>query len=495
MNLDNLISKYIDGELSHSEDKRLRELISKDVVAKQVFDAHVLIHAAFKEDASRIVPSDELVSKTEDKVLSKILTNQPFVDDTVSEKKSRRVFAYASFVVVVLLTAVISISDFSINKSGNQLSDALANDRIKILQDNETTISQAEKVPENLVMILPNENSAHRINNRINKSIALPQNIITSGRGTSSSGSVLASSVSLSGSTTSLLTEKIGKVFLDNQIETTDIVYNDRFTLSPNEHSSNEDLLKLNETSANDNVSPIESTTPTNFLSIQNNLINNASRTQLNQNMVVPDMANVLGNTNNYYFYGKRSEVQLNTFLGSNVLQKGYGDNTPKIVSEFSQSIAYHVSQNQFIGMDFGLTKYSYDQTENVVLPGIVNKSEGSKGNAGVEIRGTSSGSGFITFPIKINIQQQMFWGAVFFDQGIFSSDKFTLNGRLALGATNEGPLGYMRIYGKYRVFNWLSINAGADSRMFKWNEPVFGAAAGSYKSSLSIIYGFEIKI
>lgn len=491
MNLDKLISKYIDGELSHSEDKRLRELISKDVVAKQTFDAHVLIHAAFKEDASSLVPSDELVSKTEDKVLSKILTNQPFVDDNVSEKKSRRVFAYSSFVVVVLLTAVISISDFSINKSGNRLADALRNDRIKLLQDNATTISQAETVPENLVMILPNENSAHRIN----KSIALPKNVITSGGGAASSRSALAASVPLSGSSTSLQTEKIGEVFLDNQIETTDIVYNDRLTLSPNYHRPNRDLLKLNETSANDNVSPIESKTPTNFLSVQNNFINNEPKTQLNQNMVVPDMANVLGNTNNYYFYGNRSKIQLNTFLGSNVLQKGYGGNTPKIVSEFSQSIAYNVSQNQFIGMDFGLTKYSYDQTENVVLPGIVNNSEGSKGNAGVEIRGTGTGSGFITFPIKINIQQQMFWGAVFFDQGIFSSDKFTLNGRLALGATNEGPLGYMRIYAKYSVFSWLSINAGADSRIFKWDEPVFGAAAGSFKSSLSIIYGFEIKI
>lgn len=495
MNLDKLISKYIDGELSHSEDKRLRELISKDVVAKQTFDAHVLIHAAFKEDASSLVPSDELVSKTEDKVLSKILSNQPFFDSTVSGKKSRRVFAYASFVVVALLTAVISISDFSIKKSEEGLADALRNDRIKILQDNETTISQAETVPENLVMILPNENSAHRINNRLNKSIALPKNVITSGRGAASSRRGLGTSYRLSEATSISPEENIGKVLLDNQIETTDIVYNDRLTLSPNEHSSNEDLLKLNETSANENVSPIESKTPTNFLSVQNNFVNNEQRSQLNQNAVIPDMANVLGNTNNYYFYGKRSKIQLNTFLGSNVLQKGYGGNTPKIVSEFSQSIAYNVSQNQFIGMDFGLTNYSYNQTENVVLPGIVNNSGGSKGNAGVEIRGTSSGSGFITFPIKINIQQQMFWGAVFFDQGIFSSDKFTLNGRLALGATNEGPLGYMRIYAKYRVFNWLSINAGADSRIFKWDEPVFGAAASSYKSSLSIIYGFEIKI
>ena len=112
-----------------------------------------------------------------------------------------------------------------------------------------------------------------------------------------------------------------------------------------------------------------------------------------------------------------------------------------------------------------------------------------------VEIRETGPSSNYIDFPIQINVHKHIYWGAIFFDQQLLETNRFKLNGRFALGGTNEGPLSYIRLYGKYKLFRWFSINAGVDGRILKWEEPAFGEGASDYKGSLSIIYGFEINL
>ena len=69
MNLDSLLSKYLDGELTHDEDEQLRSLLSEDKDAKVDFDSAVLLNAAMKDDSESILVPEEVSQETEDNIL------------------------------------------------------------------------------------------------------------------------------------------------------------------------------------------------------------------------------------------------------------------------------------------------------------------------------------------------------------------------------------------------------------------------------------------
>ena len=73
MKLDDLISKYLDGELSYDDDIKLRQMLKDNPDAKADFDAAVLINATIREDASMIKTPSDLLANTEDLVLMRIL--------------------------------------------------------------------------------------------------------------------------------------------------------------------------------------------------------------------------------------------------------------------------------------------------------------------------------------------------------------------------------------------------------------------------------------
>ena len=66
MNIDSLISKYLDGELTESEDLQLRNIISSNEKARDIFNTYIDLHIAAKEDAKSITTPEDLVSSTED---------------------------------------------------------------------------------------------------------------------------------------------------------------------------------------------------------------------------------------------------------------------------------------------------------------------------------------------------------------------------------------------------------------------------------------------
>lgn len=125
MNLDNLISKYLDGELTHQEDLYLRELISNDELARDTFNSYVDIHLAAKEDSKDIEIPEDLVSDTEDKVLMKIMNQTPVSNRTVSASIFRSFsFKISSMVAAILIFAVLPISDinfFNTDRSNQSL--------------------------------------------------------------------------------------------------------------------------------------------------------------------------------------------------------------------------------------------------------------------------------------------------------------------------------------------------------------------------------------
>ena len=121
MNIDDLILKYIDGELTHKEDEELRQILSTDTVAKGLFDTDVLLHAAMREDSASIHPPIDLINKTEDMLLMKILASQPIVAETPDKSyKFQKRYVFASLIAVFLLFSILKIDDFfpGINNQG-----------------------------------------------------------------------------------------------------------------------------------------------------------------------------------------------------------------------------------------------------------------------------------------------------------------------------------------------------------------------------------------
>jgi len=58
MILDYLISKYLDGELSHEEDQRLRNLVAADPLARQAYESAAMLHVSMATEPDADVPRD-----------------------------------------------------------------------------------------------------------------------------------------------------------------------------------------------------------------------------------------------------------------------------------------------------------------------------------------------------------------------------------------------------------------------------------------------------
>ena len=89
-----------------------------------------------------------------------------------------------------------------------------------------------------------------------------------------------------------------------------------------------------------------------------------------------------------------------------------------------------------------------------------------------------------------------MIWGAVFYEQSIFNSSSLNLDGRIGIGTTSmESPLGYGRLFAKYQLFSGVYLTLGAEGRMSIFKFPKEFNNPDKLKSSVSLIYGFQIKL
>jgi hypothetical protein len=439
-----------------------------------------------------------LVGKTEDKILSTILKNKPLIQYRFSSPR-RRVFAFASLVFAILILAFIAFEDTELLYRNLNLSSALKFDRDRIV--NSTDISNSAMFAEitedshEFVLNVPEEDSDFKKRRESSTSLA----------GNDRSNLILASDSEVRSAllsedlfepeiiTVESITEK-EKILVDNSVNPTVIVSND------NEKSS---LTNLPEITVNEKPEVLAS----------DNAVTLTEPTETSSKPVLPVMAFSPNNNNtqvmsaslaanfpnlNQNFYEKVSDIRISSFLGTEVLQAGFNTKDAQLVSNFSQGISYNIDEVQRVGIDFGYSRYSYDDTKiGRMRVGISNHDgNGNSGFVGSSVLVKDyDGSTWIEFPYVINVQQQLMWGAGFYERTLFNSENLKIDGRVGLGGTNEGPLGYTRVFANYRIFNWLSINAGADARAFIWKNPVFSSSGTDVKSAISIIYGFEIKL
>jgi hypothetical protein len=187
-------------------------------------------------------------------------------------------------------------------------------------------------------------------------------------------------------------------------------------------------------------------------------------------------------------FYSQNSDIQFSSFFGTDIYRNGIPDK--KIgISHISQAIAYAINNTQRIGIELGYTEYSYEQTVNVLVPmgSIINE------KYIITQFNNDNEDDLILYPIKFNKNQQVFWGAAFYEESLLSNEYLSLNGRIGGGITSDGPLGYTRLFAKINLMKNLSLNIGSEGRLFLGRVPELNSEK-SWKSSVSLIYGFQFK-
>lgn len=438
MKIEKLISAYLDGELSRDEDKELRKLINEDPDTKSSFDSYVDMHIAIKEDSDNIQPPEDLVRDTEDLVMMKIL-NKANNTEVVKSKKNRPVYTYlAAASVIILLGFVFRINDSGIiNRYFNSDVETISNYSIDNLNPETFDVSvpkgsvfaNQSKIESNEAKIILNEKSAKSA-----EQIQLSENFATSVN---------------------------------------------------NSYSVNEDLSMLNnyEEPVADEPNRINSfvTKDRNLLSV---LITMPDSDNIRENSFVTQSTAFPDDINIPIYINSQNRIRLTSFVSNGLVSSGLNNKNNKSVTNYSQSISYHSSKKVSYGLEIGYLEFTSDnnlvQTQGGGNSSVVASS--------VEVLNPSNEGKFVPTLLPVKIDNQLFWGSVFVNYNILNLNRLSLEGRLGVGGTSHGPLGYGRLFTKIKLLDGIYLSAGTEGKLFIYNyngNDVTG-------SDLSFIYGLQ---
>lgn len=431
-----LISKYIDGELSHEEDATLRRILKDDNFSREKFDSSVELHLEMAEDAASIEVPKYLYSKTEDMLMMKILSTAPNIKTLTPERSKRSLYGYsiaASLLIAFFLSAALRLGDGSLPQlhlALNQNTDKgeLADNHV--VANSENALEAGYKKANNIHHI-KKSNSNKTVNTPLEFSQIDDINL---------TGSNLAS------------------------------VY------KPNDNISN--IVKnLTDDNKSDRVIAVnQSKSAVNLLD------------QLNTNVGKGDVFQ----QNNLFGNGKIGDINLDEILLTTIISQsfstsGFQTSNGKPVMNYSQSIAYSINPDNQVGVEFGFMEFTSQYSYYITIPGR------SRGGSGTEVLEPSLEDGtFVTTKITSEGNNRMFWGSAFYERSFLrDASGFYLDGRLGIGSINEGLLSYLRFTAKYELFNGVMLTAGSESRFMLMDIP--GYSRGM-KSLFGMVYGVQFK-
>jgi len=474
MNLDELISKYIDAELAPEEDSNLREFISESESARDIYDRSVGIHLAMREDSRAIKPPVDLVRETEAKVMMSImaLKAEPQPAKVHKTYQSRvRFYQFAAAAVVMFLVGVITINDINlINQFGfNELARLTREEDLSMnyyvdengtmapLGDGIQTISMPRErfIPAKAMRIEPVSELAP---------VAYSQSSEIAGNGGSSIPNATAP-------------VQPAIVFDRNEL------------LAGSDYSS-----------ATGSANSLERMNNTNFQPIANAMMIRFSPTdydQANPSINVNGRAkrqsvNAIGSPFGIDLGIVHSIVNVTSHFGTDLVRSGFDNAENSSITHFSQAIAFGLDESNFLGVELGYSQYTCaDKIQVRVTTG-----GGSGRNSTEEKKPTQVEvpNQYQVAPKNVSTNKQMIWCAAFYEFNFLNSGNFSLDTRLGLGASADGPLGYSRIMTRYELIQGLYITLGLEGRLFRANLEEMSSSTPTFKSSASAIYGIQLK-
>jgi hypothetical protein len=476
MNLELLISKYLDSQLSDKEDHLLRSLIKEDEVAKQKFYSAVNIHMAFKEDAQSIEPPKDVVRDTEDKVMMKIMSQPtPVVHTMPTWKKASNLALAATF---FLIFTIFNISDLQF---GNDSGDIFAIDQ-------ETSAAQATVPMQALYSLLANTNApeyqeAQEVSVQRNSSIAqIRENNVEE--------TIETTNTNLESNSSSFALDDEAS----NEVNNTTIEEEptEPATIITNESTEDEELAGIFEIEVPVESAPAVVPAPV-IASFNNNVVGSTVASAPSANIRTTSNYSSFPSTyNNYERFGTKDlKVSLTSFFGTDIVRGAMDGIKETSVSHFSQSIGYSQDEVNRFGLEFGFSDYIF-QNQNYGRVPLGSEIPLPNGGGGPNKIDPIRNENDQTFTVNYDDQKKVYFGSFFYERSILKNEDFSLDGRLSLGMSGDGPIGMTRFFGTYNIFSGFSVTLGLEGRLFNMKLPRGTQIEEHYRGSVSMIYGVQ---
>lgn len=440
MNLDQLISQYLDGELTESEDLELRNLLRENKSFKEEFDSAVELHHAIQEDAKSIEAPRDFLNKVEDNILMNIISssdttikNQPLI-----KSKRRRRYAFNSILSFAVITFLfISSQEFSDNYIGI----------FPELTENENVIrNQPEAINSEDIKI----------------------STVDSVEITKSQTNDFYSNLDLNLTKVELVENNIDLA----QLQMMDNYYHiERDNLIPIADNLTERSLSKNIRSEDIKKAAFSQSYELSSISLSSSGISNHPMANYNQ-FSMPAKS--------------RISIELGSFMSSEFENTGFTNNLNSQIVNLSQSFSYSIDDKSKIGLEFGYAQFDYNNTVTLDIP-----VENFNVESSVEVPGGENL--VINTPVNVRRELNSYWGSLFYDRELYEINNLSITGRIGAGSSMEGLLGYSRLLVSYRLFNFLKISAGTEARLQGLN--IDGLTNSPYTGTYSLIYGIEFDL
>ena len=447
MSLEILISKYIDGELTREEDNYLRNLLKENPSAKQKFDSSVELHLEMLDDAEDIKVPVDLLRKTEDRIMMEIFKSAPIAPVYNIKKIKKFNFNYSSAaaaIIIFFFVGVLSIRDSALLNMGSWAEVPVSKPSKTEVAAVSVTKSKINKVSSNKLHLIRTENI------RLNSTDETVSNTESKPMSTSyfSDAGPVDSKKSFSNK-----------------------------TAEPDEINTSEVGIKNNLYADSDNGTESK-TKQSDDINIKQYKPNQIVNYNTSANIPMNNMDGLSIQVN---------EIHLTSYVSRDFMRGNIKTHENSPIMNYSQSISYAVNGNSRLGLEFGITQFSYDVNKMVTISNIT-----PSGKSKVEVLDPTDNEGKINIPVRIEQQEQLYWGSFFYEQTLFNFSNFTLLGRAGLGASNDGVLGYGLITANYAVYKGIYLTVGTEGRIFNSQIPMLGY--NSLTSSFSIVYGLHFQ-
>lgn len=472
MNFDELISKYLDGELTELEDTVLRQHIKEDPFKKKEFDRAVVLHYAMKEKAQEDRIPEEIARDTQDMIMMKIFNEQPVI-----REKLRRKTAYRRTISLIAATFILgfaAINDLSIlNLNNNGL---LSDKNITLQIDNEYSDLEAQTSSGN------RNNKTQR--NEVNLSKA-QRNVGKIENGIQNSLNMAAQKEALN-----ILNPK-----LSNKGQ--DILSLSELAASNSKPTDNESIDNSSKFAADTVIEFADAGKSTESVTSKEvNVINAMSKTIATAPMEASKIEKNFEKMKSGSFGGNQLidmdespvKLELTTHINTPFYSSINSVTKKSLSSSISQSFGYKLSERHGLGFEFGFMNVSYDQTIMVKTP-VSSIATSINYNSGLDPNTN------LLVPQPITRDERLFWGALYYKYDIYQSDIFRLNSTIGIGGTGEGLLNYGRINCSVQVLDYIILNIGVDGRLFHSSLPNNSQSPKKLQSALSLVYGLSFKL
>ncbi|MER3328109.1 MAG: hypothetical protein RIF34_00920 [Candidatus Kapaibacterium sp.] len=428
MNIDNLISKYLDGELTENEDLQLRNIISTNDKARDIFNTYIDLHIAAKEDAKSISTPEDLKSETEDLVMMAILNASTV---TARPPKSLNIFnlfprQLVSMVAALLLITFTYTSDMNIFK-----------------------ISSPSYSKADMEIEIP-----------ITSSVNVNQDISEN-----KSSSSIAQSVSVNQSK-EIIMEAVANSTESENTEFANVPTISKVTqnITPNivEDAEKSKIIAFEKS----NVVPEINLNPT-----FNILEDNAT----SSNMQFADFGNNINQQQNNIAI---NNIQLTAFTSSPYALYGFDDKANASISSYSQAVSVNMNEKTSVGLEIGYSDIAY-RAETFTHTNVLDKYGRETGQQ-------------IVFRTERDKDHAMYWGQMFVQSQLYKIDNFDLGLRLGLGISESGLTSNSRLLASYELVSGIKLTAGTEFNYFTLSLPQLVNSYTQNYYSFSMVYGLQ---